>query len=143
MQSALTLLGELRSAEYGHKTLLEALRRPEVELAQLELAHAELAALHLSSDERVAIETEIKYAGYVTRERDAVARLQRQESLEIPLDLDLLTLTGLGNEARNKLAQLRPRTLGQASRIAGVRPPDVALLAVHVERFKRERAARS
>jgi tRNA uridine 5-carboxymethylaminomethyl modification enzyme len=141
MQGALDLLGELRSAEYGHKTLLEALRRPEVEFAALEGVHPELAQLRLAPDERVAIETEVKYAGYVARERDAVERMRRQETLEIPLELDLSTLSGLGNEARHKLSQLRPRTLGAASRIAGVRPPDVALLAVHVERFRRERAA--
>jgi tRNA uridine 5-carboxymethylaminomethyl modification enzyme len=141
MRSALDLLGELRDERYGHKTLLEALRRPDVELAQLERDFPQLAALALNADERASVETEVKYAGYVTREREQVARMQRQESVEIPLDIDLASLSGLANEARTKLAQLKPRTLGQASRIAGVRPPDVALLAVHVERFRRERAA--
>jgi tRNA uridine 5-carboxymethylaminomethyl modification enzyme len=61
----------------------------------------------------------------------------RQEAVEIPDDLDYLALTGLANEAKDKLSRLRPRTLGQAARIAGVRPPDVALLAVHVERRRR------
>jgi tRNA uridine 5-carboxymethylaminomethyl modification enzyme len=60
----------------------------------------------------------------------------------IPADLDYASLAGLANEARAKLASLRPRTLGAAARIAGVRPPDVALLAVHVERKKRLESAR-
>ena len=71
------------------------------------------------------------------RQEENVLRMKKQESLEIPRDLDYAALTGLANEAKDKLARLKPRTLGQASRIAGVRPPDVALLAVHIERRRR------
>ena len=67
--------------------------------------------------------------------------MRRQEQVEIPADLDFAALTGLANEARAELAERRPRTLGAAGRIAGVRPPDVALLAVHVERRRRSGAA--
>jgi tRNA uridine 5-carboxymethylaminomethyl modification enzyme len=82
----------------------------------------------------------VKYAGYVERQRAAVARLQRDEATLIPPDLDLARLSGLRHEAREKLAALRPATLGAAGRIAGVNPPDLALLAVHIERHRRERA---
>ncbi len=60
-----------------------------------------------------------------------------------PPELDIAALSGLSHEARGLLARLRPRTLGAAGRIAGVRPPDVALLAVHVERLRRARAGTS
>jgi tRNA uridine 5-carboxymethylaminomethyl modification enzyme len=136
----LALLAALRDPGRDHKTLAEVLRRPEVTLAALESERPELARLGLEPDVREAVEIEVKYAGYVAREREAVARARRQEQVEIPAELDYAALTGLANEARDRLAQLRPRTLGAAGRIAGVRPPDVALLAVHVERLRRERA---
>jgi tRNA uridine 5-carboxymethylaminomethyl modification enzyme len=87
-------------------------------------------------------EADVKYAGYVERQRAAVERMARDEATLIPPDLDLAALSGLRREAREKLVALRPATLGAAGRIAGVNPPDLALLAVHIERHRRERAAR-
>ncbi len=139
LKQAAGVLDALRPGEYGGKSLREVLRRPEMDLALLAERHAELAALELSADERAALEADVKYAGYVEREREQVARLRRQETTEIPADFDFASLSGLAAEAAAKLRQVRPRTLGAAGRIAGVRPPDVALLAVHVERFKRSR----
>lgn len=133
---ALGLLRTLRSAAHGGKTLEEVLRRPEVELARLVGESQELAALELTHDELASLECDVKYAGYVARELEQVARLRRQETLEIPRDLDYSQLRGLANEARARLSAVRPRTLGQAARIAGVRPPDVALLAIHVQRAR-------
>jgi tRNA uridine 5-carboxymethylaminomethyl modification enzyme len=141
LAEALALLGAARPSEYGGKSLVEVLRRPEVDVAQLAARHATVAALALSGDERAALEAEVKYAGYIEREHEQVARMRRQETAEIPADFSFEGLSGLGAEASAKLRQFRPRTLGAASRIAGVRPPDVALLAVHVERFKRGRAS--
>jgi tRNA uridine 5-carboxymethylaminomethyl modification enzyme len=141
LRAALELLARLRSGEHGGRTLLELLRRPEVSLRELVARSSELAALELAPEDGASVECEVKYAGYVAREQEQVARMRRQESVEIPAEMDFATLGGLASEARAKLAQLKPRTLGQASRIAGVRPPDVALLAVHVERWRRERAA--
>jgi tRNA uridine 5-carboxymethylaminomethyl modification enzyme len=142
IDAASALLASTRSREHGGRTLAELLRRPEVRLADLEAAHPELAALALDADDRASIEVDVKYAGYVARERDQVERLRRQESLEIPADIDYAALRGLGTEARGRLERLRPRTLGAAGRIAGVRPPDVALLAVHLERLRRARVAK-
>ena len=85
-----------------------------------------------------AVEIDVKYEGYLARQETQVERMRRQESTEIPGDLDYDGLAGLASEAREKLSQLRPRTLGAASRIAGVRPPDVALLAIHVQRRARD-----
>jgi tRNA uridine 5-carboxymethylaminomethyl modification enzyme len=134
LEAACALLAARRRPGDGGRSLAEVLRRPEVRLAALEAECAEVAALGLEPDERSAVEVEIKYAGYVAREREQVERLRRQEGVEIPAGFDFESLPGLALEARQKLAQLRPRTLGAASRIAGVRPPDVALLAVRLAR---------
>ena len=131
----------LESTREGQRTLVEVLRRPEVGIGQLVERHGELAALGLDHAERSAAEIEVKYAGYVTRERDQVERMRRQASVEIPPGFEFSALTGMAAEARRVLADRRPRTLGAASRIAGVRPPDVALLAVHLERRRREERA--
>ena len=136
---ALEVLRAERLPEEGHRTLEELLRRPEVRLGDLELRSPALAALSLDDDERTSAEVEVKYEGYVQRAHDQVARMRRQEHVQIPADFDFEGLRGLASEARSKLVELRPRTLGAAGRIAGIRPPDVALLAVHVERRRRER----
>jgi tRNA uridine 5-carboxymethylaminomethyl modification enzyme len=113
------------------------LLRPEVGYADLEARHPELEALALAPELAQAVEVELKYSGYVVRQEQNVERMRRQESLEIPDAIDYRTLGGLANEAKDKLSRLRPRTLGAAARIAGVRPPDVTLLAIHIERSKR------
>jgi tRNA uridine 5-carboxymethylaminomethyl modification enzyme len=86
------------------------------------------------------VEIDVKYEGYMARQAKDIERMRRQESREIPADFTYGELAGLAIEAREKLERLRPRTLGAAGRIEGVRPPDVALLAVHVERARRARA---
>ncbi|MCY2960196.1 MAG: tRNA uridine-5-carboxymethylaminomethyl(34) synthesis enzyme MnmG [Planctomycetota bacterium] len=123
------------------KSLAELLLRPEVTWESTIAAVPELSALGFDDEVARAVAVGIKYRGYVERAEDNVARLRSQDALEIPAELDYAGIRGLGNEARDKLARLRPRTLGAAGRIAGVRPPDVALVAVHVERLRRERAA--
>lgn len=81
-----------------------------------------------------AVEIDLKYAGYIMRQNIAIERLRRQEDKKLPAQLDYLTVHGLRFEARHKLAAARPETLGQASRISGVTPADLALLAVWMER---------
>jgi tRNA uridine 5-carboxymethylaminomethyl modification enzyme len=140
IRGAAQVLASVRSPEHGHRSLAELLRRPEVRWKDLERGYPEVAALALEPDDAGAVEVDLKYSGYVAREHSQVERLQRQESLEIPEGIDFASLRGLANEAKQKLAELRPRTLGAASRIAGVRPPDVALLAVHLEQRRRSLA---
>jgi tRNA uridine 5-carboxymethylaminomethyl modification enzyme len=123
----------------NQKSCAERLLRPEVSLAELEAEREDIAALELSAEVRDSVEIDLKYGGYIKRQEDDVARMLRQESTLIPAKLDYATLSGLGNEAIEKLTALRPRTLGAAGRIDGIRPPDVGLLAVHIERFRRER----
>jgi tRNA uridine 5-carboxymethylaminomethyl modification enzyme len=137
------LLGELRAPDDPGRTLAAHLRRPEVRLAALAQVVAELRPFARDASVLTTVEADLKYAGYVERQRAAVERLRRDEDTRIPPELDLAALEGLRREAREKLALLRPATLGAARRIAGVNPPDLALLAVHVERHRRARAERS
>ena len=80
------------------------------------------------------IEIDAKYAVYLDRQASDIVAFRRDEALEIPLDLDFAALPGLSNEIRTRLAQVRPITLGQASRIEGITPTALTLLAAHVRR---------
>ena len=126
-----------RARDSSNKSLLEVLRRPDADFSTV----AEAAGLtSLGAEVREAVEVDVKYAGYIARQADQVERMARQETTEIPRDLDYSKIEGLANEAREKLLDLRPRTLGAAGRIEGVRPPDVALIGIHVAR-RREAGA--
>jgi tRNA uridine 5-carboxymethylaminomethyl modification enzyme len=116
------------------KTLLEWLRRPEVAAADLLAWDATFAAMALSAGELAELEAEVKYAGYVERQAMEVERLRRMEQRRIPHEFDYARLPGLSNEARARLQQRRPLTLGEASRLAGVRQADVQLLVVALAR---------
>jgi tRNA uridine 5-carboxymethylaminomethyl modification enzyme len=131
----------LRRIRREGKSLAERLLRPEVTWASLVEEVPELGAAGFDPDVAESVATGLKYQGYVERAAENVERLRAQDELEIPSELDYAAIRGLANEARDKLSRLRPRTLGAAGRIAGVRPPDVALVAVHVERLRRARAA--
>ena len=134
LQAARALLDRER---HEGRTWTEVLRRPEKTAAQVEQELPSLAALALGPELLERLETDVKYEGYVRNQLAEVARARRQEAVEIPADFDFAALTGLAGEARQKLGALRPRTLGAASLIDGVRPPDIALLAVHLERARR------
>ncbi len=81
-----------------------------------------------------AVEIELKYEGYIVRQEASVERLRGNEAKRIPQQLDYQAISGLRAETRQKLEKVRPETLGQASRISGVTPADLALLAVHLAR---------
>jgi len=110
----------------------DLLRRPEIEAADLAGLSPELDALS-PRDRRIVAET-IKYAGYVERQRREAARVARAGARRIPDGLDYRTLSGLSHELVEKLEAARPDTLGRASRIDGMTPAALALLAAHVER---------
>jgi tRNA uridine 5-carboxymethylaminomethyl modification enzyme len=111
-------------------TLAQWIRRPENFVSALPEDIRRLAAEDIWSQ----VETDLKYEGYIRRELDSVARQQRQEEQSVPMDLDFASIPGLRNESRQKFAQVRPATLGQASRISGVTPADVALLSVWIRK---------
>ena len=85
--------------------------------------------------EQVAIE--IRYEGYIEKQRRQVARARRLEGRRIPEHLDYEKVIGLRNEARERLSRHRPATVGQASRIQGVNPADISVLLVYLERYRR------
>ena len=119
-------------------TLLDLLKRPDVTYAALMTLPGAGPGTH---DGTVAAQVEIqaKYAGYIARQQDEVARQAAHESTPLPLDLDYGAVRGLSMEVRQKLAHQRPETIGQASRIQGVTPAAISLLLVHLKR----RAARA
>ena len=80
---------------------------------------------------------EIKYGGYIDRQRRQVARLEKMEEVLLPGDLDYGAIGGLLAESRQKLAKVRPRTLGQAGRISGVTPADIQLLSIYLNSLRR------
>jgi len=80
------------------------------------------------------VETDLKYEGYIRREEERIARVERQENRPIPAWVDYAAISGLRVEATQKLSKIRPDTLGQAARISGVTPADIALLSVWIAR---------
>jgi len=140
LEAGRDLLEATRVPAFDGKRAAELLKRPEVTLDTLEAdGHVDLAPLGLTRLDRTTLEADGKYAGYIQRQADTVARMAKEEATPIPRDFDFHALTGLRGEAAEKLSTLRPATLGAAGRIAGINPPDVALLSVHLARRTRER----
>ena len=79
-------------------------------------------------------EINMKYEGYIRREQDMVDKMNRLESVKLKEDFDYHTISSLSSEAREKLSELKPHTIGQASRISGVSPADISVLLVHMGR---------
>ena len=113
-------------------TLAALLRRPELGFADV-LAVAGAAA-DVDEDVGAQVEISVKYGGYVSRQERAIERARRLEEVRFPAELDYREIRGLSHEVREKLETVRPRTLGQASRIAGMTPAALSLLAVHLRR---------
>lgn len=112
------------------------LLRPNVSLAQMTAAVPELANILHSFDNQALEQAEIqlKYDTYIEKERELVQKMSQLEDLVIPDAFDYGKLSALSNEARQKFLKIRPRTLGQASRISGVNPSDVQILMVYMGR---------
>ena len=115
-------------------SLGQLLRRPEISFSQLGPFDRELAevppALGLQA------EVEIKYSGYVQRQLERVERFRKMERLRLPENIDYSVIRGLSREACEKLTRVRPRSLGQASRISGITPAAISLLSVYVKKQK-------
>ena len=136
-EDAMRVLGKAIEHEYN---LFELLRRPEVSYqALMSLAGAGEA----QTDQLVVEQLEIaaKYQGYIDRQADEVARSTSYESMILPADLDYAKVPGLSNEVKQKLAQHRPQTIGQASRVQGITPAAISLLLIHLKRHNLSQAA--
>jgi tRNA uridine 5-carboxymethylaminomethyl modification enzyme len=121
-------------------TVLDLIKRPELDYAAL----MRVPSLGPGVDDaQVAeqVEIGIKYAGYLDRQRDEIARQQRHEDMPIAEAFDYAQVRGLSAEVQQKLQRVRPQTVGQAQRIPGMTPAAISLLLVHLERARRSRVA--
>jgi tRNA uridine 5-carboxymethylaminomethyl modification enzyme len=140
------LLAKL-GAELSREThAFDLLRRPEISFDDLTCIAPDLgvgadwcADERLREQVKLQVEVQAKYSGYLKRQSDEIERAWRNEALRLPADIDYSLVGGLSNEARQRLCDVRPETLGQAARIPGLTPAAVSLLLVHLK--KRERAA--
>jgi len=129
-EDALRVLGKGIEREYS---LFDLLRRPEVDYAALLTLPGSGAGLE-EGEFSGQVEIEAKYAGYVARQFGEIERLRGLEDQPLPADFDYMALASLSMEVRQKLNQIRPATLGQASRISGVTPAAVSVLMVYLKR---------
>jgi tRNA uridine 5-carboxymethylaminomethyl modification enzyme len=118
--------------------LLDILKRPELDYQKLHHA-AQLPDVDPTVGEQ--IEIDIKYAGYIDRQKEDVQRLKRNESTIIPTDFNYQSMHGLSNEATAKLEEIRPHNLGMASRIQGVTPAALSLLLIYLKKHKMKSTA--
>ena len=122
----------LAANRYQEKSALEALKMPEVTIKELTQSIPELTAY--PSSIRYEVELDVKYAGYIKRQERQINRFERFETMTIPQELDYDAIEGLSTEARQKLKHIRPLSVGQATRISGIRSSDTAILIVHLQR---------
>ncbi len=139
------VLGKAIEHEYN---LAELLRRPDVRYADLmglDAGRYASAALAPATDASTAqdvfvasvieqVEIAAKYSGYITRQQEEVGRAAHYENLRLPAELDYMQVSALSIEARQRLNQLRPETLGQASRLSGITPATISLLLIHLKK---------
>jgi tRNA uridine 5-carboxymethylaminomethyl modification enzyme len=130
---------ETGAAIKGSITLADLLRRPGFHSADL-LRHG-LADPALSQDVREGAEIDIKYSGYLARQQQQIDRLKRQEQKPIPAGVDYAAIATLSRESREKLQQVQPVTVGQASRVPGVSPADLTALLLWLEVQQRRRSS--
>lgn len=112
---------------------LELLRRPEMNYRELVLLER-VGDANVAPEVAEQVEIQVRYAGYIQRQRDEIARARRQEQTQLPADFDFNSIHGLSNEVRQQLTQLRPQTLGQAARLPGVTPAAISILLVYLKK---------
>ena len=110
------------------------MRRPQVSYEDIAPFDADRPALSKAVTEEVEIQ--VKYAGYLARQEKQVAEFKKEESRKLPETIDYENIAGLRLEARQKLSQIRPMSIGQASRTSGVSPADIAVLLIWLEQNK-------
>jgi tRNA uridine 5-carboxymethylaminomethyl modification enzyme len=118
----------------------DQLRRPEVDYAQLAAAHGAFDADAMDDriPDQLVLELTVRarYAGYIERQLAEIGRARGQEQTPLPDLMDYSVVAGLSNEVRQKLAETRPATVGQASRVPGVTPAAISLLLVYLKRHR-------
>jgi tRNA uridine 5-carboxymethylaminomethyl modification enzyme len=113
-------------------SLAQLLRRTEISFEHLSLFDPELDGIEESIAEEV--ETRIKYEGYISRQERDVEKLKKMENIRLPEEIDYGSVYGLSREVREKLSEVRPLSLGQASRISGITPAALMAIQVHLKK---------
>jgi tRNA uridine 5-carboxymethylaminomethyl modification enzyme len=121
------------------ETISKLCKRPEINLKQLlefNGVSKDSEAIALLDDEQAMEQTEIelKYEGYISRQYEVVSKLERYEDTKIPLNFDFTKMKHLSTEGKEKLSKVKPRSIGQASRISGVTPSDISILLVYLKK---------
>lgn len=116
----------------GPDTLAKILSRPDRTFDHLLAIDAELSQRHLSKEIKEQVEIEVKYKGYIDRQHSQIEKFKKMEDYKLPSWLDYQNIPELRKEARQKLFQIRPVSLAQASRISGVSPADISILMIHL-----------
>lgn len=129
---------ETQQAIKGSITLADLLRRPG--LHYVDLDRYGLGNSALNAEEREGAEIDIKYAGYIQRQQNQIDAIARQSHRPLPADLDYNAISTLSKESREKLAKVKPLTVGQAARIGGVNPADINALLIYLEVRSRQTA---
>jgi len=130
-------LSELGTPGIKHKVKMNSvLSRPQVRINHLieNIDRLRSQAKSVTASVIEQAEIQIKYEGYISKEQEMAAKLTRLEHVQIPQDIDFTKLGGLSNEAKVKLTDIQPSSIGQASRISGVSPNDVSILLVYLGR---------
>ena len=126
-------LKRLPTLHDGSSSLFQLLKRPENTYADLKSRFPDKVR-SLPEDTEKQIELEVKYDGYITRQRQQIERFKRTESQSLPASMDYSAVKGLRREAVEKLTHVQPRSIGQASRISGVSPADISVLMVWLKK---------
>lgn len=135
------ILAEAKSSPLKEPmTAATLLKRPEITYDVI----AKIQPAEAVSDEVIAeqVEIQVKYAGYIDKQLAQVERLSKMENKKLPIDLDYSAINGLATEAKQKLLEVRPLSVGQASRVSGVNPADISILLVYLEQGKLAKIAR-
>ena len=125
-------LGEIKTST----TLFDLLRRPEVDYQKLKQI---FGLPEISAEAAKQVDITVTYEGYIRRQQDQIARMEKLETKLLPPDMDYEKVPSLREEAREKLIAMRPRSVGQAGRISGVSPADVSVLLVWLEKERRSK----
>jgi len=129
-----TIWRETQQAIKGSITLADLLRRPGIHYIDLEKYG--LGNSQLNPVEKEGVEIEIKYSGYLAKQQNQIDQVARQANRQLPADLDYTNIDTLSKESREKLGQVKPLTIGQATRIGGVNPADINALLIYLEIHK-------
>jgi len=116
-------------------SLADLVKRPEIKIGHIAEITAVMSPEHsVASAVSEQIEIQIKYDGYISRQQDEIDRLKRNENTKLPIDFDYETISGLSNEIKQKLFDVKPETIAQASRIPGITPAAITLILVYLKK---------